>query len=83
MLKKDTNLLIAIGQRNPISVGIDYKEAWVIIGNAAGSVPHHKGDALEKKRADYHIHRHNRNPDITLLGMRRKARVNATVRIEI
>lgn len=49
MLKKDTNLLIAIGQRNPISVGIDYKEAWVIIGNAAGSVPHHKGDALEKK----------------------------------
>ncbi len=83
MLKKDTNLLIAIGQRNPISVGIDYKEAWVIIGNAAGAAPHHKGGALEKKKTDYHIHCHNRHPDITLLGMRRKACVNATVRVEI
>lgn len=43
------NLLIAIGQRNPISVGIDYKEAWVIIGNAVGSTLHHKGGTLEKE----------------------------------
>lgn len=25
VLKKDTNLLIAVGQRNPITLGIDYK----------------------------------------------------------
>lgn len=55
----------------------------MIIGNAAGAAPHHKGGALEKKKADYHIHCHNRHPDITLLGMRRKACVNATVRVEI
>jgi len=42
-----------------------------------------QGGRFGEKRADYHIRRHNRNPDITLLGMRRKARVNATVRIEI
>lgn len=40
VLKKDTNLLIATGQRNPISVGIDYKAASVIM-DAGGPLPGH------------------------------------------
>lgn len=40
VLKKDTNLLIAAGQSNPISVGIDYKAASVIM-DAGGPLPGH------------------------------------------
>lgn len=40
VLKKDMNLLIAAGQRNPIFVGIDYKAASVIM-DAGGLQPGH------------------------------------------
>lgn len=56
VFKKDTNLLIAAGQRNPISVGIDYKAASVIM-DAGGPLPGH-GWRGRHFGADYHDHHH-------------------------